>query len=62
MLKSIECSPRVMLVLMWDCKSNASLAGTLCVIIGYKCPAGCLAGVKILQLSIYCELAMPDDS
>ena len=26
------------------------------MIIGCKCPAGCLDGVKILQLSIYCVL------
>ena len=56
MFESIECSPRVMLVLMWDYKSNARLAGTLYVIIGCKCPAGCLDGMMILQLSIYCVL------
>ena len=56
MFESIECSPRVMLVLMWDCISNARLAGTLYVIIGYKCPAGCLDGMMILQWSIYCVL------
>ena len=48
--------PKGMLNLMWDCKSNARLAGTLYVIIGNKCPAGCLVGVMILQLSIYCVL------
>ena len=55
-VEAIECSPRGMFNLMQDCKSNAGLAGTLYVIIGNKCPAGCLVGVMILQLSIYCVL------
>ena len=48
--------PRGMLNLMWDYKSNVRLAGTLYVIIGCKCPAGCLDGMMILQFSIYCVL------
>ena len=46
--------PKGMLNLMWDCKSNARLAGTLYVMIGCKCPAGHLDGMMILLLSIYC--------